>query len=136
MDNNTTICKHVDDVDKDIKPVTPEGCEECLATGDTWVHLRDSAYLVGMSAAVIIPKTNTPQNISTPPATLSSDRLNREKIGCGVILTRFLFSQEFSKFCKLLGKPVLHTFNRCLGIWPGIVHCGFKHDFGLAIFFT
>jgi uncharacterized UBP type Zn finger protein len=40
MDNNTTICKHVDDIDKDIKPRTPDGCEECLALGDTWVHLR------------------------------------------------------------------------------------------------
>ncbi len=22
------------------KPKTPQGCEECLATGDQWVHLR------------------------------------------------------------------------------------------------
>ena len=31
-------CPHV----KQIRPVTPntEGCEECLATGDRWVHLR------------------------------------------------------------------------------------------------
>jgi len=31
-------CPHV----KEIRPVTPnsEGCEECLATGDRWVHLR------------------------------------------------------------------------------------------------
>jgi uncharacterized UBP type Zn finger protein len=30
--------KHVDQV----RPVTPntDGCEECLATGDDWVHLR------------------------------------------------------------------------------------------------
>ena len=24
----------------DVKPNTPEGCEECLKMGDTWVHLR------------------------------------------------------------------------------------------------
>lgn len=24
----------------DVEPNTPEGCEECLATGDSWVHLR------------------------------------------------------------------------------------------------
>jgi uncharacterized UBP type Zn finger protein len=24
----------------DPPPRTPEGCEECLASGDTWVHLR------------------------------------------------------------------------------------------------
>ena len=23
------------------KPNTPEGCEECLRIGDTWVHLRE-----------------------------------------------------------------------------------------------
>jgi CPA1 family monovalent cation:H+ antiporter len=23
-----------------LTPNTPEGCEECLATGSTWVHLR------------------------------------------------------------------------------------------------
>ncbi|HEV3085950.1 MAG TPA: UBP-type zinc finger domain-containing protein [Candidatus Elarobacter sp.] len=32
-------CPHAADV-KDPKPRTPEGCEECLATGDEWVHLR------------------------------------------------------------------------------------------------
>lgn len=31
-------CTHL----KQIRPVTPntEGCEECLASGDEWVHLR------------------------------------------------------------------------------------------------
>ena len=33
-----TECSHLDQ----IKPVKPnsKGCEECLAMGDTWVHLR------------------------------------------------------------------------------------------------
>jgi uncharacterized UBP type Zn finger protein len=36
--NMSKTCEHIDQ----IKPVTPgsEGCEECLKTGDTWVHLR------------------------------------------------------------------------------------------------
>ena len=25
---------------RDVTPRTPEGCEECLQMGDTWVHLR------------------------------------------------------------------------------------------------
>jgi uncharacterized UBP type Zn finger protein len=25
---------------QDVTPRTPEGCEECLQMGDTWVHLR------------------------------------------------------------------------------------------------
>ena len=34
----TSYCSHVRDV-RDVAPGT-SGCEECLATGDTWVHLR------------------------------------------------------------------------------------------------
>lgn len=32
-------CTHLDLV-KDVQPGTPNGCEECLASGDSWVHLR------------------------------------------------------------------------------------------------
>ena len=32
-------CRHLDMI-RDVTPRTPEGCEECLAMGDTWVHLR------------------------------------------------------------------------------------------------
>lgn len=32
-------CTHVDQT-KRAKPRTPDGCEECLATGDQWVALR------------------------------------------------------------------------------------------------
>ena len=35
----TVKCSHFDQV-KNAAPKTPEGCEECLKTGDTWVHLR------------------------------------------------------------------------------------------------
>ena len=33
------VCTHLDQI---LESVTPggEGCQECLATGDTWVHLR------------------------------------------------------------------------------------------------
>jgi uncharacterized UBP type Zn finger protein len=33
-------CKHISEVNLEIKPVTPKGCEECLKMGDRWVHLR------------------------------------------------------------------------------------------------
>jgi uncharacterized UBP type Zn finger protein len=33
------VCTHLDQI-REVTPRTPEGCEECLATGDTWVHLR------------------------------------------------------------------------------------------------
>jgi len=34
------VCKHIPEVNLEIKPNTPEGCEECLKMGDDWVHLR------------------------------------------------------------------------------------------------
>ena len=35
----TQGCAHVADL-RGHEPRTPDGCEECLATGGTWVHLR------------------------------------------------------------------------------------------------
>lgn len=35
----TAACKHLDQI-RDVEPNTPDGCEECLATGGWWVHLR------------------------------------------------------------------------------------------------
>ncbi len=32
-------CSHLDQI-RDVEPRTPEGCEECLAIGQSWVHLR------------------------------------------------------------------------------------------------
>jgi CPA1 family monovalent cation:H+ antiporter len=31
---------HLEEAPCVLTPSTPEGCEECLATGSTWVHLR------------------------------------------------------------------------------------------------
>ena len=35
----TTPCSHFGQA-RDVEPRTPDGCEECLATGGRWVHLR------------------------------------------------------------------------------------------------
>lgn len=32
-------CAHLGQI-QDVSPRTPNGCEECLQSGDTWVHLR------------------------------------------------------------------------------------------------
>ncbi len=32
-------CRHLSSI-QDVEPRTPEGCEDCLAIGDRWVHLR------------------------------------------------------------------------------------------------
>jgi uncharacterized UBP type Zn finger protein len=40
MDNaDKKICAHMDQI-KDVMSNTPDGCEECLKLGDTWVQLR------------------------------------------------------------------------------------------------
>jgi uncharacterized UBP type Zn finger protein len=36
---NGELCEHIERAGNPT-PRTPEGCEECLATGDEWVHLR------------------------------------------------------------------------------------------------
>jgi uncharacterized UBP type Zn finger protein len=33
-------CVHIKEIKKPATPKTPQGCEECLKTGDSWVHLR------------------------------------------------------------------------------------------------
>jgi hypothetical protein len=32
-------CTHLDQI-HDVTPLTPQGCGECMKTGDRWVHLR------------------------------------------------------------------------------------------------
>ncbi len=39
MTERSPACAHLDQV-RLVDPVTPAGCEECLATGGHWVHLR------------------------------------------------------------------------------------------------
>ena len=36
----SATCEHLDAVRGDVEPGTPDGCEECLRSGDRWVHLR------------------------------------------------------------------------------------------------
>jgi uncharacterized UBP type Zn finger protein len=39
-----SACQHIAKITKEqfsLKPNTPNGCEECLKMGDTWVHLRE-----------------------------------------------------------------------------------------------
>ena len=35
----TPACEHVKEI-QNVKPRTPDGCEECLEMGSGWVHLR------------------------------------------------------------------------------------------------
>jgi uncharacterized UBP type Zn finger protein len=33
-------CSHISSINDNVEPRTPDGCEECLQSGDEWVHLR------------------------------------------------------------------------------------------------
>jgi uncharacterized UBP type Zn finger protein len=35
----SNVCTHLSEV-RDVEPRTPQGCEECLEIGSSWVHLR------------------------------------------------------------------------------------------------
>ena len=35
----SVTCSHLDQI-TDVEPITPNGCQECLAMGDEWVSLR------------------------------------------------------------------------------------------------
>jgi hypothetical protein len=37
--DSPSTCIHLDQV-RAVRPRTPNGCEECLRTGSSWVHLR------------------------------------------------------------------------------------------------
>jgi len=37
---DNSLCRHFEQVNQRIKPMTPNGCEECLQIGSGWVHLR------------------------------------------------------------------------------------------------
>jgi len=34
------VCRHLDQV-RDVSPDSPDSCPECVAQGDTWMHLRE-----------------------------------------------------------------------------------------------
>jgi len=34
-------CTHLDQINPHVQPRTPEGCEECLKSGDKWINLRE-----------------------------------------------------------------------------------------------
>ena len=36
----SAACTHLDQI-HEVKPRTPQGCEECLKMGSDWVHLRE-----------------------------------------------------------------------------------------------
>ncbi|MFA9288950.1 MAG: ubiquitin carboxyl-terminal hydrolase 14 [Weeksellaceae bacterium] len=33
-------CEHIDEIRQEVNPNTPDGCEECLQEGSSWVNLR------------------------------------------------------------------------------------------------
>ena len=81
----TKTCTHL----ATIRDVTPSalGCEECLVTGDIWVHLR-VCRICGHVGCCDDSPIGTRPSISTPPAIRSSRATIRRKAGAGVMSTK------------------------------------------------
>ena len=83
--NHMQLCTHLNEI-RQVTPRTPQGCEECLKSGDTWVRLCLDA---GMSAAVIRPKTNTRPNTFITLIAQLCNPSSRVKTGDGAISIRW-----------------------------------------------
>jgi hypothetical protein len=73
----------------DILDVTPSalGCEECLKTGDVWVHLVCVVH-ADMLVAVTSPPIDTRQSTFTQPDTRLSRAMIHPKDGAGATSTK------------------------------------------------
>ena len=78
-------CTHV----ATIRDVTPSalGCEECLMTGDVWVHLRVCRTCGHVGCCDDSPNKHATKHF-TPPAIRSSRATIRRKAGDGVMSTK------------------------------------------------
>jgi hypothetical protein len=63
-----TRCTHVDQIDIIELPQSVEGCEECLRTGDAWLHLR-ICLTFGHVGAAMTRRTSTRPSTTTKPTT-------------------------------------------------------------------
>ena len=82
-----TTCSHLASIDLEINP-RAEGCEDCLRTGDAWVHLR-VCRSAGTSAAVTHRPIATPPRTIGTPTTRSSAPSSRVRSGSGATGTRW-----------------------------------------------
>ena len=79
-------CTHLDQIK--IKHTKTHVCEECVKTGDTWVHLR-LCLICGHVGCCDSSKTSTPPSISTKQNTLLSDRSSPVRLGYGATSTKW-----------------------------------------------
>ena len=62
-------CEHLQDAPQKTRPVTPEGCEDCLREGLVWVNLRMCLELRATSAAATRRSATTRPSTSRRPST-------------------------------------------------------------------
>src|SRR5258707_15774808 len=79
-------CTHLDQI-RTVIPRT-DGCEECLRTGDGWVHLR-LCLTWGMLVVVMTQRISMPPRTFMQPAIRSSNLSSQVRIGVGVTSTTF-----------------------------------------------
>ena len=57
-------CTHLDQI-KGVPPLTPDGCGECLKTGDRWVHLRLCLTCGGVNCCDSSPNRHATKHFHT-----------------------------------------------------------------------
>ena len=79
------VCSHLDQIR--VSTTNKRGCEECMKTGDSWVHLR-LCMECGHVGCCDSSKTNTPQSIFIARSTPWSARWSAVRVGSGATWTR------------------------------------------------
>jgi len=64
-------CSHLDQIK--FRNTDKHVCEDCVKTGDSWVHLR-LCLICGHVAAAILPRPSTPPNTSRKNGSLQVRR--------------------------------------------------------------
>jgi CPA1 family monovalent cation:H+ antiporter len=75
---------HLRQVNQNIKPKTPNGCEECLQTGSDWVHLRLCLTCGHVGCCDSSPNKHATKHFKSTDFQLQH-LLSPEKIGNGVM---------------------------------------------------
>ena len=75
---------HLRQVNQNIKPKTPNGCEECLQMGSDWVHLRLCLTCGHVGCCDDSPNKHATKHFKATEHPIIRF-LNQEKIGNGVL---------------------------------------------------
>jgi len=141
----TVNCSHIDSIHFTQLPENIAGCEECLASGDWWVHLRmcQSCGHIGCcdespnrhataparetSHPIIAPpslaRTGATATSTTSPSSSADDASQEPLCPTRPLLIMHSYPTSLdgvSRLLRVLGVADVSTFRLALGVWPAI----------------